>query len=117
MKLFVLVLLMMILPAQATLAAVENTHGHTFALEHHEKTVALTAENEHHDPCVDQHKEHSNSPSHCEQGHHHCHAGNLGVLPNVTSFHVDASVWRQAADTQTQFQSFLDTRIERPKWA
>lgn len=117
MKFFVLVLLMMILPAQATLAAVENAHGHTFALEHHNNTTTPSEGDEHHTSCADKHAEQSKTTSHCEQGHHHCHAANLGVLPDVATLHVDVNAWRLPSDRRTSFQSFLDSRIERPNWA
>lgn len=113
MRIFILALLMMILPTQATMAAVENAHGHTSAQEqHHAATLGEIAD--HHD---DQHTEQTQSPSHCEQGHHHCHTSNLGVLPNVATLQVNVGACHQASDTKTQFQSFLDSRIERPKWA
>lgn len=114
MRIFILAFLMLILPAQASLAAMENAHGHTFTIEPHHHTAALNEQADHHDA---QHTEHAQSLSHCDQGHHHCHASNLGVLPNVTTLQVNLGACHQASDTKTQFQSFLDHRIERPKWA
>ena len=109
MKKILLILLMLIVPLQAALAAVGNGHGH-------EQANQAT----HHEHAVTDHEHSTETPTtHCEGGyhHHHCQAPHLGVLPETRLGMLPTSGLLPNPERHTHFQSFLSNRIERPKWA
>jgi hypothetical protein len=110
MKKLALIFLLLILPLQATLAAVEaySTHGveHESALE-----VVIHLQSDH---------DHLFNPAQsddvCDGDHHHCHAHSVSLLSNVMVFETPPSAKDHALERRNIFQSFFSHQIERPKW-
>ena len=120
MKKFFLVLLMLVLPLQAALAAVETYHGHGADDESAIEAVLHTHKgNDHHaahDPHQNQQHDNKQQDQTCDGDHHHCHAHSVSVLPNLLTFATLPNALDQAPAGFNGFQSFSSNRIERPKW-
>lgn len=115
MKKFFLVLLMLVLPLQAALAAVETYSGH--GAEHESAIEAVLHTLDGHDHHAAHHSQDNKQQDQtCDGDHHHCHAHSVGVLPNLLTFVTLPHALNQASEQFNGFQSFSSNRIERPKW-
>lgn len=115
MKKFFLALLMLVLPLQAVLAAVETYSGH--GAEHESEIEAVLHIQDGYDHYAAHHpQDNKNLDSTCDGDHHHCHAHSVSVLPSLLTFATLPNALDQANDEFNGFQSFSSNRIERPKW-
>lgn len=103
MKKIWFILLIMLLPLQTALAAVEAYHGHDTHHQQSDHTAHADAD--------------LKSGSICEGDHHHCHGHTTTVLPDCASLHFNSSNFQLQTEWQGHFQTHLSNRIERPKWA
>jgi hypothetical protein len=105
MKKFFLVLLMLVLPLQAALAAVETYNGH--GVEHESAIEAVLHTHDGHDHHAAYHEPDNNK----QQDAH-----SVSVLPSLLTFTTLPNALDQAPEEFNGFQSFSSNRIERPKW-
>jgi len=120
MKKFFLVLLILVLPLQAALAAVETYNGH--GAEHESAIEAVLHTHDGHDHHAthqthqDKQQDNKQQDQTCDGDHHHCHAHSVSVLPNLLTFATLPNALDQAPEEFNGFLSFSSNRIERPKW-
>jgi hypothetical protein len=116
MKRFFLALLMLVLPLQAVLAAVETYHGH--GAEHESAIEAVFHTHDGYDHHAAHHEPDNNKQQDqtCDGDHHHCHAHSVSVLPSLLTFATLPNALDQEPEEFNGFQSFSSNRIERPKW-
>ena len=116
MKNFFLVLLMLVLPLQAALAAVETYNGHGAEHDSAIKAVLHTHDGHDHHAAHAPHQNNKQLDQTCDGDHHHCHAHSVSVLPGLLTFATLPNALDQAPEEFNGFQSFSSNRIERPKW-
>lgn len=114
---FWLILLTFVFPLQAALAAVEAYHVHGSEIEAGIESVLHTHADHEHESWIKQESSDKINKSPCEGDHHHCHAHNLTVLVSFSSFEFPLGAWAQLYEQHKGYQSYLSSRIERPKWA
>lgn len=120
MKKFFVVLLILVLPLQAALAAVEAFTGHGAEHESAIETVLHTHDGHDHHAThhshQDKQQDNKQQDQTCDGDQHHCHAHTVSVLPHLLTFAMLPHVLDQAPERFNGFQSFSSNRIERPKW-
>ncbi len=123
MRKLCLIVLVFLLPLQASLAAVDVYHHQEPELAYPTESVMHINFGLHHDCDLadgTSARYELNDPENllfCEGDHGHCHVHYLTILPSSIHFEFPSSALARKPEQHKAHQSHLFNHIERPKWA